>query len=108
MLWHLMDSHHSVRVLCFNGGSRVCLGHPAGVEKGLESDMRRKREVVEGQIYRKVGPSGGFWQVVAIRKDAMGTRHAQLMRTDDPKTLKTLSVAAILDNQQFEIAADSP
>ncbi len=73
----------------------------------LESDMRRKREVIEGQIYRKLGPSGGFWQVVAIRKDGMGTQHAQLKRTDDPKTLKTLSVTALLDNQQFEIATDA-
>lgn len=73
----------------------------------LESDMRRKREVVEGQIYRKLGPSGGFWQVVAIRKDGMGTQHAQLKRTDDPKTLKTLSVMALLDNQQFEIATEA-
>lgn len=69
--------------------------------------MRRKREVVEGQIYRKLSPSGGYWEVIAIRKDGMGTQHAQLKRADDPKTLKTLSVSALLDVQQFEIVTEA-
>lgn len=69
--------------------------------------MRRKREVMEGQMYRKLGPGGGIWEVVAVRKDGMGTQHAQMKRMDDPKTLKTLSVAALLDSQQFEAVAES-
>jgi len=64
--------------------------------------MRRKREVVEGQMFRKLGPGGGVWEVVAVRKDGLGTQHAQLKRADDPYTLKTLSVAALLDPHQFE------
>lgn len=64
--------------------------------------MRRKREVVEGQMVRKLGPGGGVWRVIAVRKDGMGTQHAQLQRADDPYTLKTLAVAALLDPQQFE------
>lgn len=63
---------------------------------------RRKREIAEGQKYRKLGPGGGIWEVVAIRKDGMGASHAQLKRTDDPKTLKTLSLAALADPDQFE------
>lgn len=64
--------------------------------------MRRKREVVEGQMFRKLGPGGGVWQVVAVRKDGMGTQHAQLKRADDPLTLKTLAVATLLDPHEFE------
>jgi len=64
--------------------------------------MRRKREIVEGQRYRKLGPGGGIWEVVAIRKDGIGAIHAQMKRSDDPKTLKTLSVGALLDPDQFE------
>ncbi|WP_207457786.1 hypothetical protein [Azospirillum sp. SYSU D00513] len=69
--------------------------------------MRRKREVVEGQMYRKLGPGGGVWEVIAVRKDGMGTQHAQMRRTDDPKTLKTLSVAALLNAQEFETVAEA-
>ena len=69
--------------------------------------MRRKREIVEGQIYRKLGPGGGVWEVIAIRKDGMGTQHAQMWRTDDPKTLKTLSVTTLLNAQEFEAVAEA-
>lgn len=68
--------------------------------------MRRKREVVEGQMYRKLGPGGGIWEVVAVRKDGLGTQHAQMKRSDDPKTLKTLAVAALLDPSQFEVVVE--
>lgn len=64
--------------------------------------MRRKREIVEGQMFRKLGPGGGVWEVVAIRKDGMGTQHAQMKRADDPHTLKTLAVVTLLDPHQFE------
>ena len=64
--------------------------------------MRRKREIVEGQMFRKLGPGGGIWEVVAIRKDGMGTQHAQMKRADDPYTLKTLAGVALLDPHQFE------
>ena len=67
---------------------------------------RKKREIVEGQRYRKLGPSGGIWEVVAVRKDGMGAMHAQMKRSDDPKTLKTLSVATLLDPEQFERVGD--
>jgi hypothetical protein len=63
---------------------------------------RKKRDVVEGQQYRKLGPGGGVWEVVALRKDGMGAVHAQMKRADDPKTLKTLSIAALSDPEQFE------
>jgi hypothetical protein len=63
---------------------------------------RRKREIAEGQRYRRLGPGGSVWEIVAIRKDGMGAMHAQMKRADDPKTLKTLAVAALLDPTQFE------
>ncbi|HYI69364.1 MAG TPA: hypothetical protein VEX87_06455 [Skermanella sp.] len=63
---------------------------------------RKKNEIVEGQRFRRLGPGGGVWEIVAIRKDVMGATHAQMKRADDPKTLKTLAVAALLDPAQFE------
>ncbi len=68
--------------------------------------MRRKREVVEGQMFRKLGPGGGIWEVIAVRKDGLGTQHAQMKRSDDPKTLKTLAVAALLDPHEFEMVVE--
>jgi hypothetical protein len=53
-------------------------------------------------MFRRLGPGGGVWQVVHIRKDAVGMFHAQMQRADDPKTLKTLATAALLDTTQFE------
>ena len=69
--------------------------------------MRRKREVAEGQYYRRLSPSGGIWQVIAIRKDGLGTQHAQMQRADDPRTFKTLSLSALLDNSEF-VQVDGP
>jgi hypothetical protein len=62
----------------------------------------KKRDIAEGQKYRKLGPGGGVWEVVALRKDGMGAVHAQMRRADDPKTLKTLAIAALMDPEQFE------
>lgn len=62
----------------------------------------KKRDIAEGQKYRKLGPGGGVWEVVALRKDGMGAIHAQMRRADDPKTLKTLAIAALMDPEQFE------
>ncbi|MCW2236965.1 hypothetical protein [Azospirillum canadense] len=73
-----------------------------------EVNMRRKREVVEGQLFRKLGPGGGIWEVIAVRKDGLGTQHAQMQRADDPKTLKTLAVSTLLDPSQFEMVAEQP
>lgn len=64
--------------------------------------MSRRKEVVSGQNFRRIGAGGGVWQVTGIRKDALGTPHAMLCRLDDPNTLKTLSVTTLLDNSQFE------
>lgn len=64
--------------------------------------MRRKREVIEGQRFRRLGVNGGTWEVVAVRKDGAGAQHAQMRRLDEPKTLKTLAVAILLDQSQFE------
>ena len=64
--------------------------------------MSRKREIIEGQMFRRLGPGGGVWQVVMVRRDGVGLAHAQMSRTDDPKTLKTLAIAALQDPSQFE------
>lgn len=68
--------------------------------------MRWRREIVEGQRFRKLGPCGGIWEVVAVRRDGLGAQHAQMKRSDDPKTLKTLAFAALLDPDQFERIAE--
>ncbi len=64
--------------------------------------MSRKREIMEGQVFRRLGPGGGVWQVVTIRRDGVGMAHAQMQRADDPTTLKTLATVALLDPSQFE------
>jgi hypothetical protein len=64
--------------------------------------MSRKREIVEGQMFRRLGSGGGVWQVVSVRRDAIGLAHAQMKRADDPSTLKTLALVALLDPVQFE------
>lgn len=68
---------------------------------------RRKRDIVAGQRFRKLGPGGGIWEVIAVRRDNLGAVHAQMQRADDPKTLKTLASAVLLDPHQFERLADS-
>lgn len=69
--------------------------------------MRRKREVIVGQRFRKLSPCGGIWEVVSVRKDGLGAAHAQMRRSDDPKTLKTLAFVALLDPDQFEWVAEA-
>ncbi len=64
--------------------------------------MSRKREIMEGQVFRRLGPGGGVWQVVTIRRDGVGMAHAQMRRADDPTTRKTLATVALLDQSQFE------
>ncbi|MEI8395555.1 MAG: hypothetical protein WCF85_12515 [Rhodospirillaceae bacterium] len=64
--------------------------------------MSRKCDITEGQIFRRLGPGGGLWQVMTVRRDGVGMPHAQMQRADDPKTLKTLAIAALQDASQFE------
>lgn len=64
--------------------------------------MRRKRDIREGQRFRKLEASGTVWEVVAVRQDHSGAQHVQMRRWDDPKTLKTLAISALLDADQFE------
>ena len=63
---------------------------------------RRLREVTEGQWFRKIGPGGGVWEVVSMRRDARGAMHAQIRRADDRTSYKTLSTFALLDNRAYE------
>lgn len=63
--------------------------------------MSKRKEVVTGQAFRRLGGGGGLWRVLSIRKDGLGTPHATLQRADDHNTLKTLSVSTLLDNSQF-------
>lgn len=62
---------------------------------------RRKRDVTQGERFRRLS-NGGIWQVISLRQDVLGAIHAQMMRVDDPLTLKTLSTVALLDPSQFE------
>lgn len=70
---------------------------------------RRKPAVMEGQLYRKKGPGvGTLWEVVVVRRDGFGGNHAQLRRCDDPSTVKTLALTALLDPSQFVPVVDVP
>lgn len=64
--------------------------------------MSRRRDVVEGQQFRRLGSGNAVWEVMSVRKDSMGQSHAQLRRADDPTTRKTLSLGALLDSGEFE------
>lgn len=66
--------------------------------------MSRRKEIVAGQTFRRLGGGGGLWLVLAVRKDGMGTPHATLQKADDHNTLKTLSVSTLLDSSQFQPA----
>jgi hypothetical protein len=68
---------------------------------------RRLREVTEGQWFRKRSPGGGTWEVVAIRRDAIGALHAQIRRADDRSTYKTLAAVALLNHHEYELV-DNP
>jgi hypothetical protein len=67
---------------------------------------RRTHEIVQGQHYRKVGPAGGVWEVVALHTDASGAVHAKLCRTDDPKTFRTFAIGALADTRSFQFVKD--
>ena len=67
---------------------------------------RRTREIVQGQHYRKVGPAGGVWEVVALHTDASGAVHAKLCRADDPKTFRTFAIGALADTRSFQFVKD--
>ncbi|MDR3514356.1 MAG: hypothetical protein P4M00_00955 [Azospirillaceae bacterium] len=68
---------------------------------------RRRQAVMEGQLYRKKGPGvGTLWEVVSLRGDGGTAVHVQLKRCDDPSTLKTLAVTALLDPTQFVPVAE--
>lgn len=64
--------------------------------------MSRRKEIVSGQIFRRIGGGGGVWRVLAVRKDGSGAPHAMMCRDDDPNTLKTLSIYALQDGSQFQ------
>ncbi len=67
---------------------------------------RRTRDIVQGQHYRKVGPAGGVWEVVALHTDASGATHAKMRRVDDPKTFRTFAVGALADARNFQFVKD--
>ncbi len=56
-------------------------------------------QVEVGQIYRKVGDSGGRrWRIEKVFGLPEGP-HARLMRLDDPTRIMTLAASAILDRR---------
>jgi len=67
---------------------------------------RRSREIAVGQRYRKVGPGGGSWTVVAVRTDASGAIHAHLQSIEEPKSFRTFSIGALADTRNFQIEDD--
>jgi hypothetical protein len=67
---------------------------------------RRTREIVHGQHYRKVGPAGGVWEIVALHTDASGAVHAKMRRIDEPKTYRTFAIGALTDPRNFQFVKD--
>jgi hypothetical protein len=67
---------------------------------------RWTREIVQGQHFRKAGPAGGVWEVVALHTDASGAVHAKMVRVDDPKTFRTFSIGALADTRNFQCVKD--
>ncbi len=68
---------------------------------------RRSREIAVGQCYRKVGPGGGSWKVVAVRTDASGAVHAHLQSIEEPKSFRTFAIGALADTHNFQIEDDT-
>jgi hypothetical protein len=64
---------------------------------------RRSREIAVGQRYRKVGPGGGSWKVVAVRTDGSGAIHARMQSLDEPESFRTFSIGALADARSFQI-----
>ena len=65
--------------------------------------QRRSREVAEGQRYQKVAPGGGAWEIVAVRTDASGARHARMRSLTEPTTFRTFAIEAVLDLRNFRL-----
>jgi len=67
---------------------------------------RRTREIAEGQHYRKAGPAGGVWEVIALHTDASGAVHAKLRSLADLKTYRTFAIGALADPRNFQLVND--
>ena len=67
---------------------------------------RRAHEIVQGQHYRKVGPAGGVWEIVALHTDASGAVHAKMVRVDEPETFRTFAIGALADTRNFQFVKD--
>lgn len=65
--------------------------------------LRRQIEFAVGQRIRKKAKGGGVWEIMAIRKDPSGAVHIEMFNITDPNTRRTLSRAALSDNDQFEL-----
>ena len=68
--------------------------------------QRRAREIAPGQRYRKIGPGGGTWVVVAVRTDASGAAHARMQAVDDAKSFRTFAIGALADTRNFQPIED--
>ncbi len=65
-----------------------------------------RREVKVGQHYQPQG-SSMVWEVRELARDGEGVGHARLVRTDNAREFKTLSVSALKDNKLYRLVKDS-
>ena len=70
--------------------------------------MRRKVEVVAGQLYREagkgyLGSTARCWRVEAVAMGIDGRMHATVSSVDLTHTRKTLSVAVLLDTGRYTL-----
>ena len=63
---------------------------------------KQRREITVGQIYLKIGPGGGSWQVAAVGTDPAGASHARLRSLVEPSTFRTFALEVLDDPRNFK------
>ena len=64
---------------------------------------KQRREIAVGQIYAKVGPGGGRWEVAAVGTDPSGAAHARLRSLVEPQTFRTFALEVLGDPRNFKL-----
>lgn len=64
------------------------------------SARSRRREIQPGQRFRTV--DGGMWEYAGVAPTQAPEPHARLVRPGDPRTIKIISLDALLDRTLFE------
>ena len=60
-----------------------------------------RQDVEIGHIFQSVG-AASVWIVTSLVIDAEGIPHARIQRSDDPTSIKTISVLALQDTKFYK------